>query len=459
MAINTTRRSFVGATASLSAAAFLAACSSAEETPEEVSVEEETTGETEEVESGEAAITGSYTAHVQGYDWGPGVDKVTITLDEAIESVTADDLEITEYKQMTDWTAEDFPVVEGDVPRTIKDVTLSADGKTIDVELACAPNDGDGPLLFTMATQYNTWSDPYALHILKAPGSSIPDLDISTDFDIATADNSAMDAGWQLDSYDTADGVTLRYAYFAPEEETDKLVVWLHGMGEGGTVLTDPWISVLGNKVVALSESAFQETVGAAHVVAPQSPTFWMDSDGKGSNFNGGGIQADTNSFYTPALEEFIDAYAEKVGATKICVCGCSNGGYMTMVLSMSRPDAYSCVVPICEAVPDETISDEQIASLKDLPMYFIYSEDDTTVDPTLHEIPTIERLKAAGKTSETLQVATSEHVVDTSGEFTDENGDPYTYAGHWSWIYFDNNDIESADGLKPFDFIAENLK
>ena len=31
--------------------------------------------------------------------------------------------------------------------------------------------------------------------------------------------------------------------------------------------------------------------------------------------------------------------------------------------------------------------------------------------------------------------------VHDTTGRFPNEDGIPYQYAGHWSWIYFDNNE------------------
>ena len=87
--------------------------------------------------------------------------------------------------------------------------------------------------------------------------------------------------------------------------------------------------------------------------------------------------------------------------------------------------------------------------------MYFVWSDDDTTVDPATHEIPTTDRLKKA-KASE-LHISTSEHVVDTSGEYKDEEGNPYMYAGHWSWIYFDNNECACVDdGLKAWDFIKE---
>ena len=455
--INATRRTFVTAAAAAGATTVLAACAGNESADTATTSTEEGGAETADTQSG--AITGSYTCHIQGYDWGCGVDKVTITLDEPIDGpLSADDLTISEHKQTTDWTAEDFPVIEADVPREIVSAELSEDGKTIEVELACAPNHGGSPLLFSMATQYNTWSDPYYLVIGKAEGSAIPELAISTDYDITTAESSADT--WAIDTFDASDGTSFQYCSFTPEEASDKLVVWLHGMGEGGTDHTDARIAILGNKVVALSESEFQETVGGANVVAPQCPTYWMDSDGKGGNFVNGGIETVADSFYTAALEEFIDSYAEKVGADKICVCGCSNGGYMTMVLSISRPDAYKCVVPICEALKDELITDEQIDALKDLPMYFVYSKDDTTVDPTIHEVPTIERLKAAGKGTDTLHVSTTDSVIDTSGEFTDEEGNPYAYNGHWSWIYFDNNECECDDeGLKAFDFIAENMK
>ena len=68
------------------------------------------------------------------------------------------------------------------------------------------------------------------------------------------------------------------------------------------------------------------------------------------------------------------------------------------------------------------------------------------------------ERLKKA-EASE-LHISTTEHVVDTSGEYKDEEGNPYMYAGHWSWIYFDNNECAcNDDDLKAFDFVANCLK
>ncbi|MDO4808042.1 MAG: hypothetical protein Q4A07_12450 [Coriobacteriales bacterium] len=447
MRSNITRRAFVGAVSTASVA--LAACGGQQ------------SGESGDSATTDNALTGTYSIHIQGYDWGCGVDKVTVALDAALDAIDAADLEVAEVKMACDFTDETFPIVETTVPRTIKSASLSDDGKTLELELACAPNDGDTPLTFSMLTQYNTWSDPYYLTFgiakdasVTSDGKAVTALDIEQ---IPTDTLTSADE-WTFGEYESKSGVNYQFAMFAPEEDTQTLVVWLHGMGEGGTENTDPRVTLLANKVVALSEDEFQQTVGGAYVVAPQCPTFWMDSTGKGMGENG--IEEDGTSFYKESLEEFIDSMAEQFDLKKIVLAGCSNGGFMTTLLSISRPDAYAAVVPICEALKDEFITDEQIASLKDLPMYFVYSQDDTTVDPTVYEIPTIERLKSAGKTSDTLHVFAPEHVVDTSGEFKGEDDAPYQYMGHWSWIYFDNNECEcDEDGLKAWDFIAEHVK
>ena len=137
-------------------------------------------------------------------------------------------------------------------------------------------------------------------------------------------------------------------------------------------------------------------------------------------------VFADGTSYYQESLHELIAAYKEKVGAKKVVLAGCSNGGYMTLLMGLAYPQEYDAIVPICEAIPDTYITDEQLQGVKDLPIYFIYSKDDDTVDPTLHEIPTINRLKALGASN--LHVSTTEHVVDTSSLYKDED-----YSGHWS--------------------------
>ena len=40
-----------------------------------------------------------------------------------------------------------------------------------------------------------------------------------------------------------------------------------------------------------------------------------------------------------------------------------------------------------------------------------------------------------------TVHMSVWADVHDTTGRFPNEDGIPYQYAGHWSWIYFDNNE------------------
>ena len=45
--------------------------------------------------------------------------------------------------------------------------------------------------------------------------------------------------------------------------------------------------------------------------------------------------------------------------------------------------------------------------------------------------------------------------------EYNDLNdGDPYQYNGHWSWIYFDNNEADCDEhGEKVWQWIGEQVK
>lgn len=417
---------------------------------------------------GSDTLKGTYSAHIEGYDWGCGTTKVIVSLDYVLDAASKEDFKVTETKQMTDFTqAPEFPVVEATLDRQVTDAYLCDENgnkveepsKYVALELYVSPNDGS-PLLFSMATGYNTYSDPYYLTIepsetakLTSDGKEVTSFTVDT---AMTGKTTSADM-FKTDNFEAKDGTKYAYAYYEPEEKADTLFVWLHGMGEGGTENTDPYLNLLANKVTALAGEEFQGIVGNAYVLAPQCPTFWMDMTGKGMGMGDIG-EVDGTSYYTESLTELIDTYKEKCGASKVVIGGCSNGGYMTMVMAMNHADKYDAYIPICEAVPDSKITDEQIKTLASVPMYFIYSNDDTTVDPKVHEIPTIKRIKEAGSTN--IHVSSTEHVVDTSGEIKDPQGNPYQYAGHWSWIYFDNNDSKCDDCQQDvWHWIADQLK
>ena len=193
----------------------------------------------------------------------------------------------------------------------------------------------------------------------------------------------------------------LQYSYYTPKSQPmpgekassrrKKLpcIIWLHGAGEGGE---DPRVTYLGNRVTALSSDPIQSCMGEAWVLAPTSPTMWMD-DGSHTYGNSG------KSMYSEALfaliEEFVSTHA--VDRDRIYVGGCSNGGFMTMRLIIDHPDYFAAGYPMCEALYDDTISDEDIAKIRDVPIWFLHAMTDAVVDPKKTSVPTYKRLIEAG--------------------------------------------------------------
>ena len=80
----------------------------------------------------------------------------------------------------------------------------------------------------------------------------------------------------------------------------------------------------------------------------------------------------------------------------------------------------------MCEYYLEEWLTDERIAEIADLPLWFVHCQADPSVDPTITSVPTYERLLAAG--AENLHFSYYESIVDP------EYGN--TYNGHNSWVY-----------------------
>ena len=127
------------------------------------------------------------------------------------------------------------------------------------------------------------------------------------------------------------------------------------------------------------------------------------------------------------------------------------------MEMILKHPDYFAAAYPICEAYQDQYITDEQIEAIKDMPIWFTYAKNDGTVNPGLCSEATIERLLAAG--AQNVHVSAFEDVHDTTGRFTDAEGNPYQYDGHWSWTYFDNNECYDENGVNAWQWLAKQTK
>ena len=230
----------------------------------------------------------------------------------------------------------------------------------------------------------------------------------------------------------------IRYGYYTPRRLDGKkpLIVFLHGAGEGGYDLPVAWT---GNKVTALTEDEIQAYFGGAFVLVPQCDTMWMN-DGSG-RYGDSGV-----SMYTEALksliDEFLDAHSHAVDRGRVYIGGDSNGGFMTMRMCMSYPGFFAAAFPICEAMLDKRVSEEDIARLRELPIWFVHAKNDPVVKPEDYVLPTYRRLMAAG--AKNCHFTFWDRIVDLHGTFRDEKGQPFEYLGHFAWIPVFNDDCRA---------------
>lgn len=403
---------------------------------------------------------GTQITQIEGFDWGPGVTKTILTLDHTItaESVSVEKFSVVTKKE--DCNYADCPKVSGgpavhlgkESRRTVADAytcdekgnRVAGSSSHIALELTCTPSEGS-PFCYDVLTGQNHWSAFYSIDVTLCGGAVLTGADGKPI--TALAVEPAVDWNQALipqlaevdltGRFTSREGDEMTYGSYVPAnadaDHKRPLVIWLHGAGEGGT---DNRIVWLGNKVTALLSTEFQNTMGGAYILTPQVPDFWMTYNKAGDWQDNPG----TDSVHLHGLKELIDMYVAAnpgVNRDRILIGGCSNGGYMTMDLIMNHPDYFAAAYPICEAYRDDGIADEQLQRIKHLPVWFVYAQNDTTVDPVLHAVPTIERLKAMGGD---VHASVFPDVHDTAGLYKNEDGTPYQYIGHWSWLYFFNN-------------------
>ncbi|GGN96220.1 prolyl oligopeptidase family serine peptidase [Saccharibacillus kuerlensis] len=381
----------------------------------------------------------SYQTVTKIEDWGPAITKIIVDLGRPIPagSVAADTFVV--HVQRSDSRLTD-PFLEKGY-RVIKKAYVAdkngnpanQTGQYAVLEMPIGPGATLGsPMNYDPASGFNAWNkSDYTIIQQKdivTPAGSVSGLVVNTFAGGAT--ELVDDFGTGEATYD---GVKLTYADYAPAQDNKKkpLIVWLHGAGEGGT---DPTIAISGNKAVNFASEEIQSHFGGAYVLAPQTPTFWMDG------LTGFG---DGTSKYQEALMALIKDYAanhKDIDPDRILIGGDSNGGYMTMLMIRDYPEYFAAAFPTCEALLDSLISDNDIQRMKDLPIWFIAAKTDTVVPIDKYVVPTYNRLIRAGASD--VHLSLFENVIDTSGLYKKSGRAPYEYDGHWSWIYVYNNEV-----------------
>lgn len=419
---------------------------------------------TEAIQPAEVTASGKARLVIEGMEWGPVISKVILELDCTVES---DSVKKNAFSLRV--PGEDYHGIfaaEADGAAMAFNKALSfrtaytcdqhgapaGDSNYIALELTYVP-DTPAPTLASQTGRGTTFCDYYDLAVqltedaalTTTDGAPVTALRILTRLDMAETyfpqlENVSLDG-----SFTGTDGITLTWGAYTPPEdgETHPLVIWLHGGGEGGT---DVRSVIYGNEVTALFGEEFQNTMGGAYVLLPQSPTMWMQraEDGIGS-------------VYRQTLMELIEDYVNQnpgIDRNRIYVGGCSNGGFMTMDLILHYPDYFAAAYPICGAYGSDNITDDQVTAISHVPMWFIHAENDPVVDKDGF-LSVAYRLQSAGAE---VHISLFEDVHDTSGRYRDMDGGPYQYIGHWSWIWFFNNECKDGD-LNMWQWLAQQSK
>ena len=447
--------------------------------------------------------------YVGSYDWGPCIEKIIINTGKSLspQIVKAKDFEV---KQILYPKSTNIGMIKNNL--SLKEVFLSdSEGKKTDTSsnfitlLTDVHPDSENLNPFVRIALSSRFQNYYGYQILNNElGIKISDCKAfinghaakfksgSYSYKIPASEKDKSAPNYQEKT------LTLPYVSYLPKSDKKiPLILWFHGIGESGT---NPYFLLFGTKSAFFADESIQKYFeNGVAILAPQCPTGWLESTESGI----GGIRYwepidkdgiidkvkkpvsgllerffvmdDTPknkkvpfaavSYYTAPVKELLDAFLEshpEIDRKRIYVGGCSAGGYMTMNMMIQFPDIFAAAFPTCEYYLDSKITDEQINSLAQKPMWFSYALNDETVKPEKNSIPTIKRLKAAG--AKDIHVSEFRNVVDLSGIYLknrnaskndNDYGLPYEYDGHDSWIYLFNDECKDQ-GLSLFDWLSK---
>ncbi len=450
-----------------------------------------------------------YAAYVAPYDFAGCIEKVVLNAGreilEADVNVLDFDFKVCLYSSKNDEGESGENVVPGgiEIVKSHKKIaeaylsdslglpSVSRTSRFITLKLAVSPEDYASPfetLPFLNDEKFCTYrieNSKLNLNISTRAGIACPDACAFTTGTFVFEDEESPSAD------EEAEKISLEYAHFVPQKSSDSagrkipLIVFFHGMNESGTDIAKPLYSI---KTTALTKKQIQSHFGenGAAVLLPQCPTGWLEITEKDPFGNRLWAVTDINkplrraskaindflekklsvkgnyveesspvSYYTPAVKALIDDFIKnnpQIDTSRIYVGGCSAGGFMCLNMMIQYPDFFAAGFPICEAFPDERICNSDIEKLASKPLWFTLSLNDETVKPEKNTLPTVERLKSAGAGN--LHSKYFVKVADTTGKFKNEDGEPFEYEGHCSWIYLFNDEISDGN-LNLFDWLA----
>lgn len=363
------------------------------------------------------------------YDYGESIDKVVIDttgleIDES--SLTADMFHI----QATGSSSTDFGPAAGileqdglkhlgtyDQAREIKNIYME-NGKVVLELVTEKSTPGRSTLDFTANVQTKKGCN-MTLDIAYTITLTRP-LKLKSGEEITSAvfkQGSIING--EIAKFNPGQACGLKYQLYTPVNAGDgslhPLIVWFHGGGESGYkgIVYNNSAQLKANRgAVGLAGDEAQNIFGGAYVLAPQTPNEWSDS-----------------------LEEaraLIDEIVKNnhVDPSRIYVYGCSAGGYMTLDMVVHNPGLFAAAVAVCPAIDQANIdtygegriiTDEEILSIKDIPLWVVQAKNDTTVKYEESALRVYNLLK-------------DHNAILTSYDHVNVGG--VEYSGHEAWVY-----------------------
>ncbi|MDP4913171.1 MAG: prolyl oligopeptidase family serine peptidase [Saprospiraceae bacterium] len=377
-----------------------------------------------------ANAQGEYTLHVEGFDWGPAVNKVTLPFEKPVSTAQAAEFTVFAHRKNA----------QGEIPQDQsygkREVTFAyisdekgnrlASGNHITLVLSVGPMLPVGsPIQYIRINNQgrNLWID-YQLTIFHNKSNLIWQKE-------AKRIMPQLDLFNLKGQFKYNEQLTMSYASYEPRNKTEKspLIIWLHGGGEGGF---DPTIPLIGNKAVNYASTEIQSIFEGAYVLSPQCPGAWMHNSKMEMT---GGRE---NDIYNEGLMALIKNYVQTnpgIDPNRLYVGGCSNGGYMALKLILNQPDYFAAGYISALAYQSQYITDQEIKSIKHVPIWFVHSKDDSVTVAEKTVVPVYTRLKAAG--AKNVYFTFYDHVNDITSFY---GGEGFRYNGHWSWIYLHEN-------------------
>lgn len=215
----------------------------------------------------------------------------------------------------------------------------------------------------------------------------------------------------------------------ASEDNKRPIFIWFHGTGEryyGG----NPGANLVANRVVAFAEEEFQQTLGGAYVLAPQSTT---------AGFNASVVN-DMEALINMVITE------NHVDPDRIYVGGLSMGTGMTVPLITSQTgNQINYAAAILSSGGFINATQAQTIASKGIAVYLLGNAGDFAA---FSQPAAYNNLVAAGADAKIYRYP--------SGPTFDGK---YYYGAHDTWIYFYNNQVVDENGETMFEWLASKSR